>query len=162
LVYHHVHGVHLPSRARPVHAVVAANDSGNPLLDRLDPDDGRRLLTLPGELVWASTWLAEANDVIAPRLGLPVLPVVDWPDSDDEAARDLHWKTMFLTRWAAARPFVWLDDEITEADRVWVAAHHQSPALLHRVDPYLGLTDADFSAVRQWLGHSPLRPAHGR
>ena len=65
----------------------------------------------------------------------------------------MHWKTVFLTQWAAGRPFVWLDDETTDADRRWIAAHHPEPALLCRVDPYLGLTDADFSAVRQWLGH---------
>jgi hypothetical protein len=66
----------------------------------------------------------------------------------------VHWKTAFLTRWAAGRPFVWLDDETTDADRRWVAKHHPSPALLHRVDPYLGLTSADFDAVRRWLAQS--------
>jgi hypothetical protein len=70
----------------------AADGVGNPLLDRLDPADGRRLLALPGELVWASTWMAEANEVVAPRLGLPVLPVVDWPDDDEEPQRGVHWK----------------------------------------------------------------------
>ena len=50
-------------------------------------------LSLPGELVWASTWMAEANEVLAPRLGLPVLPVVDWPDTDEEPQHGVHWKT---------------------------------------------------------------------
>ena len=58
---------------------------------------------------------------------------------------------MFLTQWAAGRPFVWLDDETTDADQRWVAAHHPARALLHRVDPYVGLTEADFEAIRQWL-----------
>jgi hypothetical protein len=56
-----------------------------------------------------------------------------------------------LARWAAGRAFVWLDDEITDTDQCWVAAHHPTPALLHRVDPYRGLTGADLAAVRQWL-----------
>jgi hypothetical protein len=129
----------------------AADGVGNPLLDRLEPADGGRLLALPGELVWASTWVAEANEVVAPRLGLPVLPFVEWPDDDEEPQRGVHWKTVPLTRWAAGRPFVWLDDETTDADRRWVAAHHSQPALLRRVDSYLGLTDADVVAVRQWL-----------
>jgi hypothetical protein len=124
---------------------------GNPLLGRLDPDDGRRLLALGCDLVWATTWMADANEVISPRLGLPELPVVDWPDSDDEPPHGLHWKTMFLTRWAAGRPFIWLDDEITDADRRWVAAHHAGRALLHRIDPHVGLTESDFSLIRQWL-----------
>jgi HAD domain in Swiss Army Knife RNA repair proteins len=124
---------------------------GNPLLDRLNPDDGPRLLALGCDLVWATTWMAEANEVISPRLGLPELPVVDWPDPDDEPPRGVHWKTMPLARWAAGRPFIWLDDEITGADRRWVAAHYAGKALLHRVDPQVGLTEADFALIRQWL-----------
>ncbi|GIG93357.1 hypothetical protein Pen02_82930 [Plantactinospora endophytica] len=95
--------------------------------------------------------MAEANEVVAPRLDLPASPVVDWPDPDEEPPRGVHWKTAPLVRWAAGRPFVWLDDETTDADQRWVAAHHPQPALLHRVDPYLGLTDTDLAAVRQWL-----------
>jgi hypothetical protein len=49
------------------------------------------------------------------------------------------------------RRFVWLDDEITDGDRRWVQAHHPSKALLHRVDSFVGLTDADFAVIRQWL-----------
>jgi hypothetical protein len=126
-------------------------DAGNPLLDRLDPDDGRRLLALGGQLAWATTWMAEANEVIAPRLGLPDLPVVEWPDSDGDTKHGLHWKTVHLVRWAAGRRFVWLDDETTDVDRRWVALHHPERALLRRIDPYVGLTEADFSAVRHWL-----------
>lgn len=82
--------------------------------------------------------MAEANEVISPRLGLPDLPVVEWPDDDEDPEHGLHWKTVFLARWAAGRPFVWLDEEITDADRRWVAAHHPVPALLQRVDPIRG------------------------
>jgi HAD domain in Swiss Army Knife RNA repair proteins len=128
----------------------------NPLLDRLNPDDGPRLLALGCDLVWATTWMADANEVISPRLGLPELPVVDWPDSDQEPPAGLHWKTMPLAWWAAGRTFVWLDDEITDADRRWVAAHYAGRALLHRVDPYAGLTELDFSQIRQWLGNLRL------
>jgi hypothetical protein len=63
----------------------------------------------------------------------------------------LHWKTASLLARANGRPFGWLDDEITEADRRWVAAHHPARALLHRVDPYTGLTASDFEHVRRWL-----------
>ncbi|GAA3957925.1 hypothetical protein Aau02nite_08250 [Amorphoplanes auranticolor] len=64
-----------------------------------------------------------------------------------------HWKTAGLVRWAAGRPFLWIDDEITDADRRWVAAHHPGRALLHRVDPRTGLTDADFAVLAR-----PLTP----
>jgi len=156
LVFLDVDGVLIPFRARSTLAVPRPL-SGNPLLARLDPADGRRLLALPGELVWATTWMADANEVIGALLGLPELPVVDWPDAlDDEPERGVHWKTAHLVRWAAGRPFVWLDDEATDADRRWVAAHHPAPALLHRVDPTTGLTEADFATVRAWLGVSPV------
>jgi hypothetical protein len=123
---------------------------GNPLLARLDPRHGARLWALPGDLVWATTWMAEANTVVGRRLGLPELPVVDWPDVD-VAPDGLHWKTRALSAWAGGRPFVWLDDEIGPADRAWLAAHQPAPALAYRVDAGRGLTDADYGAVRDWL-----------
>ena len=158
IVFLDVDGTLIPFRARPAgsaqvatHALVPADDaSGNPLLDRLDPADGRRLLALGCQLAWATTWMADANDLVAPRLGLPELPVVEFPDND-EPELGMHWKTMFLSRWAAGRTFVWLDDEITDADRRWVRAHYPGQALLHRVDPLVGLTDADLALCRQWL-----------
>jgi hypothetical protein len=158
IVFLDVDGTLIPFRSRPAESALAANHclvsagdaSGNPLLDRLDPQDGRRLLALGCRLAWATTWMADANDLVAPRLGLPELPVVDFPD-DDQTEHGLHWKTPFLTRWAAGRAFVWLDDEITDFDRRWVQAHYQRKALLHRVDPLVGLTDADFIRIRQWL-----------
>ncbi|MGW3788485.1 HAD domain-containing protein [Micromonospora chokoriensis] len=160
LIFVDVDGPLIPFRARRVSRerpsrgadVRQLDRNGNPLLDRLEPDDGRRLLALGCQLVWATTWMAEANEVISPRLGLPDLPVVEWPDDDGDPEHGLHWKTAFLTRWAAGRPFVWLDDEIGDADRRWVAAHHPVRALLQRVDPYVGLAEADFSAVRRWIG----------
>ena len=60
-----------------------------------------------------------------------------------------------LTRWAAGRPFVWIDDECTAADRRWVARHHPGWALVHRVDPFVGLTDTDFHSIRRWLAGLP-------
>jgi hypothetical protein len=158
IVFLDVDGTLIPFRTRPgesalvaTHSLVSPGDaSGNPLLDRLDPEDGRRLLALGCRLAWATTWMTDANDLVAPRLGLPELPVVDFPD-DDETEHGLLWKTTFLTQWAAGRTFVWLDDEITDVDRRWVQAHYQGKALLHRVDPLVGLTDADFIRIRQWL-----------
>jgi hypothetical protein len=124
---------------------------GNPLLDRLDPGDGARLLALGCQLVWATTWGDEANKVLAPRLGLPDLPVLDLSGHDHDPPPGVHWKTSALVRWAAGRPFAWLDDEIFDADRRWIADHHPAPALAHRVDARLGLIPADFEVVRRWL-----------
>jgi hypothetical protein len=123
-------------------------DEGNPLLARLDPALGARLSALPGRLVWATTWLDEANTVVGPRLGLPGLPVVRW---QEDTGRGRHWKVPSLVAWAAGRPFVWIDDEIGEADRAWVGGCHPGPALLHCVDARFGLRDADFADIGAWL-----------
>ncbi|WP_207919609.1 hypothetical protein [Micromonospora sp. KC207] len=110
--------------------------------------------------------MADANEVIAPRLGLPVLPFVDRPDVNEQPPGGVRWKTGPLVRYAAGRPFVCLDDEITNADRRWVAAHHPRPALLRRVDPHRRLTGADLDTVHQWLarprGIRDSRPRYRR
>ncbi|MGW1724803.1 hypothetical protein ACWCQK_17920 [Streptomyces sp. NPDC002306] len=140
----------------PVYEVggLPSADAGNPLLTRIDPGLGPRLVALGCELVWATTWMDEANVAVAPWLGLPPLPVVDWPDEAYPPGA-LHWKTRPLVARAAGRPFVWVDDEITAVDRDWVSAHHPGRALLHRVDHRYGLTDADFVALEGWIGGYP-------
>jgi hypothetical protein len=125
-------------------------------IERLDSHAGVRLSALPCELVWATTWEDEANTEIAPRLGLPPLPVVHWPEPSAEHDHEdrwfgLHWKTRTLVEWAHGRPFIWVDDEITDADREWVPAHHRGRALLHQVEPSRGLTDQDFAVLDDWL-----------
>lgn len=146
-----------PSHHYPTHPVDPAflGAAANPLLARIDPGHGPRLAALPCEIVWATTWMADANECVAPLLGLPPLAVVVWPEPSDVDARDeragLHWKTRALVDRAAGRPFAWVDDEITGTDRAWVAAHHPGRALLHRVDPRRGLADGDYAALDAWL-----------
>jgi hypothetical protein len=129
----------------------------NPQLAKLVRDYGRRLLAMPCELVWATAWMDEANEVIAPLLGLPQLPVADLPESAwVDAVGVLHWKTRALVSVAAGRPFVWVDDEITELDTEWVLRHHPGRALLYRVDSARGITEADLAFIENWL--LELRP----
>jgi hypothetical protein len=40
---------------------------------------------------------------------------------------------------------------VSPNDRAWVTAHHRGHALLHRVDPRLGLMDADYATLTDWL-----------
>jgi len=150
LLFLDVDGTLIPLGTRPDGGPARPAPAGsNPLLARLDPEHGAWLSALPCDLVWATSWMAEANEVIGPPLGLPELPVVDWPE--DEGPGPVHWKTRGLVGWAAGRPFVWVDDEITDADRAWVAAHHPGPALLHEVNPRRGLTRHDVATVAGWL-----------
>ncbi|WP_411104094.1 HAD domain-containing protein [Streptomyces sp. cmx-4-9] len=148
---------HHPTYAAGPDSVAGPGAAGaHPLLARIDPAHGARLVALPCEVVWATTWGDDANACVAPRLGLPELEVLSWPEATaaDEALdlrNGLHAKTRLLIERAAGRPFAWVDDEITDRDRVWVAAHHPGPALLHRVDPRRGLTAADFTALDSWL-----------
>ena len=98
----------------------------------------------------------QANAEVAPRLGLPQLPVVTWPEPSDEHEREnrwfgLHWKTRTVVAWAAGRSFAWVDDEIADADRDWVSAHHHGRALPHHVVSSRGLTDGDFATLDHWL-----------
>ncbi|MFE9404342.1 HAD domain-containing protein [Streptomyces sp. NPDC006530] len=133
-------------------------EDDNPLLSRVNPAHGAHLAALARscDLVWATTWMDEANECVAPRLGLPRLPVVAWPEpSDGEGRGGPHSKTPALLAYAAGRPFVWLDDELTDTDRRWVAAHGPAPALLHPVDPREGLRDGDFATVESWLAVLP-------
>ena len=93
---------------------------------------------------------------IAPRIGLPQLPVVIWPEPARNHEREdswfgLHWKTRALVAWAQGRDFVWIDDELTDADREWVARVHPGRALLHYVDADRGLAEDDFAALDAWL-----------
>lgn len=129
------------------HAGPVPAGAGNPLLPRLDPGLGPRLLSLGCALVWATSWLDEANEVLSPLLGLPALPVVRWPEDDPHVPRGVHWKTPALVEWADGRPFLWVDDEIGPLDRLWVEGVHPAPALLHRVDPRRGLTGSDFAVL---------------
>lgn len=125
----------------------------NPLLERVNPSLGKCLRELPGELIWATTWEREANEVLAPILGLDALPVVEWPDDDVPTSTPpgVHWKTQALLDWSMGRVLVWIDDEISDADRRWVEAGRVEPSYLLKVDHRVGLTAADVAAVDRWL-----------
>ncbi|MFH8294933.1 HAD domain-containing protein [Streptomyces sp. NPDC018059] len=120
-----------------------------PLRVWLNTAHGPRLLSLADryDLVWATTWAAEADTFIAPVLGLPELPFVDWPAMGGSGPDGTFWKTSHLVAYAAGRDFAWVDDDLGDADRAYVAAHHPGAALLHHVDPRHGLLDADFTAL---------------
>ncbi|MGW5352386.1 hypothetical protein ACWERV_17985 [Streptomyces sp. NPDC004031] len=130
--------------------------AGRTLRVWLAPWHGPALLGLDYELCWATTWTADANRWIAPVLGLPELPYVDFGDALlAERPDGVHWKTAALVEHAAGRPFAWVDDEQSALDGEYVAAHHPGPALLHHVNPRVGLLPEDFRTLARWAAGIP-------
>ncbi|RAJ51429.1 MULTISPECIES: hypothetical protein [unclassified Streptomyces] len=130
---------------------VPVASSRSPLRVRLNPSHGPALLALGYELCWATTWMAEADHWIAPVLGLPELPYVDFGTGLFAHRPDgVHWKTEAIVAYAGGRPFAWVDDEQSIADAVFVADHHPAPALLHHVDPRIGLREGDFTTLAEF------------
>lgn len=127
-------------------------ESAKPLRVWLNPDHGAELLALADayELVWATTWKDEANDWIGPHLGLPRLPYIDWPRMHGRAPYGTFWKTQYILDYAGERPFAWIDDDITDADRAYTLQRHPAHALLLRVDERVGLVGADFDTLADW------------
>lgn len=129
----------------------------------LNPAHGPQLTELAAEcdlqLVWATTWLHEANTRIGPAIGLPELPVIEFPDTDLDPVngwRDTGaWKWNAVARFAAGRPLAWLDDEHgTAVNRpgrnVFDRARVGTSTLLCHVDPAHGLLPDHLTAVRTW------------
>lgn len=115
----------------------------------LNPGHGQHLLELASmyDLVWATTWGAEANRLISPILGLPSdLPVVDLPPPSVPMSRR-SWKTERIAEWMGQRPFAWFDDEINRPTRSWLARAVAAPHLAHRVPAEVGLRGTDFDVL---------------
>ncbi|GAA4933239.1 hypothetical protein HD597_009556 [Nonomuraea thailandensis] len=124
----------------------------------LNPRHGRRLLELAlvtgSELVWATTWEHHANDWIAPRIGLPSLPVITLGSSSGAPASEHGemFKTPHVAAYAGQRPFVWFDDQVWAEDEEYLRVHQGlADFLLIHVDPRQGLTSRHLGMAHEWL-----------
>lgn len=123
------------------------------LLSRVAADTGL-------ELVWATTWTHEANTYIGPTIGLPELPVIEFPDRDLRVGHGWRagggWKWPAVAEYAAGRPLAWLDDELAGQDTFGPARaafgqdRASTPTLLCHVDPRHGLAPDHLTAVHAW------------
>jgi hypothetical protein len=123
----------------------------------LHPGHGARLLALAEEtsleLVWATSWEHEANERIGPAIGLPQLPVIEFPGNDPTHGWDETWKWRTVASYAAGRPLAWLDDEHHRAGAEEFADQRAgTPTLLCHVDPRQGLGSTHLAQVRTWAG----------
>ncbi|QYC38237.1 hypothetical protein Nocox_03035 [Nonomuraea coxensis DSM 45129] len=130
---------------------------GETYVVHLDPGHGRRLLDLAegtgAELVWATTWEHHANEWIAPRIGLPSLPVVTVNTGTAPVSeRGEMFKTPAVAAYAGRRPFVWFDDQVWAEDEEYLRVHQGvGDFLLVQVAPKGGLTSDHLGMAREWL-----------
>lgn len=116
---------------------------------------GPRLLALAeetgAELAWATTWEHLANQWIAPRVGLPSLPVIEL-GGDVFASRGVMFKTPHVADYVKGRPFVWFDDAVGPLDVHYLREHPDvGDFLLIEIDRDHGITDAHLDQAREWL-----------
>lgn len=104
--------------------------------------------------VWATMWDDDANEHLAPLLGLPSLPVLScaengWTCLTKDPGRTLHHKIDVIEVSVGDRPFAWLDDEISEADLEW-ATERLTPSFLIKVRPDQGLQQHHVDKLIRW------------
>lgn len=140
---------------------------GSPLPVRISPLHAAQFAALAEvfDIVWATTWLEEANRFLSPLLGLPDdLPLVPFTaeelankDRPQLGRRNGSWKTPIIARWLdenhSGRAWAWVDDEVNQRDRTWFRDHHYGlrepvPHLLLRVEDHRGLRSDDFARLR--------------
>jgi len=106
-----------------------------------------RLATLAEafDLIWATSWQEEANEVLCPLFGLPPLPIV--PFGDLRFKQGQTWKLPAIRKYVRDRPLAWLDDEIGGHDARRWAQRRKVPTLLLDVRADVGLTDEHVDAL---------------
>ncbi len=99
------------------------------------------------DLVWATGWEDRANDSLAPLLGLPELPYLNF----DGAARfgSAHWKLGPLDEYAGERALAWIDDSFDQSCFDW-AQGRSAPTLLVPTEAPHGLEEAQTEALTIW------------
>lgn len=133
----------------------------------LHPAHGAQLRTLAAEarleMAWATTWLHDANRYVGPAIGLPPIPVIEFPLADlapDESGWTSWtttggWKWPAVAAYAAGRPLAWLDDDhglpdFARARADFDRARQGSPTFLCHVDPRKGLLPEHLRQVADW------------
>lgn len=98
------------------------------------------------DLVWATTWEQQANDLIGPAIGLTErLPVI----SMAKVGPGPTWKLPAVEVYVGSRPFAWLEDDLFNDARSW-AKDRGHPTLLLATDPGVGFTRAQFERAQRF------------
>jgi hypothetical protein len=132
----------------------ATTSTGETFPVRMRASDGPDLLNTGCELIWATTWEDDANKAIGPLIGLPNLPVIDWIDRDHWNPERLYWKTKRIVSWMNENrpgiPFLWLDDEVTKRDRVFIEENCAEGSGILLITPRYGLEEGHFERIEEW------------
>ncbi len=121
----------------------------------LHPEAGAWLaeLTRAFDLVWATTWEHLANRVIAPALGLPELPAIEF----DMARHAPTPKLPSAIAWVGDRPCAWIDDDLKHDADTW-AAGRTVPTLLVHVETTVGMERRHVDRLLAWAKDLRRRP----
>lgn len=117
----------------------------------IDPGCGSRLTRLAEccDLVWATGWETLANEHLPRLLGLPFPELPTLTFGGRAVFGSSHWKLDAIADYAGDRPLAWVDDNIDDACRLW-ALSRDSPTLLVKTRPTVGLTDDHVERLREW------------
>lgn len=152
-------------RNHAVHRVTLSEEQTNPYMIRI-PADAPSLISQLAEhfdIHWYTMWNGSANRVFAPLAGIPEFPVLecDWDLgtyryrlSGAPKWMDKHiWvaKTPLIERHLGQRPFVWIDDDSSPVDTMYLNDHAAvGPFHLITVEPHTGLTQAVVDEAIDW------------
>ena len=130
-----------------VRSSVVGDDEAIEYEPTLHPEAGAwlRELAKAFDLVWATTWEDLANRMIAPALGIPALPAIEF-----DMARHLPTsKLPSVIAWVGNRPCAWIDDDLHHDADTW-AAGRSVPTLLVHVDMTEGMERRHVDQLLTW------------
>jgi hypothetical protein len=152
-------------REHDTHRVLLDDDQTVPYMLRIPQDTPSLVaqLTEHFDIHWYTMWNTSANRVFAPLAGLPEFPhfECDWVAGREEfdAARSPEWmrkyiwiaKTPLIPGFLGDRPFLWIDDDTSEVDTLWLESHPGVGVFqLITVKPHSGLTQAVVDEAIEW------------
>ncbi len=120
----------------------------------LSPTHGEWLRELGKEfeLVWATTWEADANLLIGPLIGLPELPFITFTPPDP-TFEGYTLKLPDVIAFVRDRPAAWIDDDLSSDARYWSHWRRTElgiPTLLVDVYPRSGLRESHVERLRSF------------
>lgn len=106
------------------------------------------------DIVWATMWTHNANELIAPIMGIGPFPVIDHNDIpewvDDSKLRGIDGlKIATIDPFVGDRPFAWIDDDISAVARKW-AGERNAPTKLVKPNPTYGLQRDHIDQLIEW------------